>query len=631
MTRDRFALLLSLLIAISATYSTVIAQSVVRKPPPRDKNKPVAEKGAASERTAQSEERLAFAIQVVSSLADEARNYKDESLKVKVQARAADVLWNFNQERARAIFERAWDLAQRVDEDGRRAIEEQRRAFLSGKGGIGFIPPPPNLRAEVLRLTSIHDRTLAEKFLASMDEAEDRDKKENKIHRDWDPTEPPETIVKRLQLARQLLENGQTDSAVAFAQPGLNRITSDGTIFLVLLRQKNAALADQLFSTLLDRTAADPLADATSASLLASYALTPSVLVTFTRHGLLMNPWTSMLSPPQLAPSLRTKAFNTIGEVLMRHGSISELELTSAGLTGTCFTIRRLLPSFEQSSPSLASELHSRLNQLTQGKDDVVSPQQRSFMNAGFESKKSVEEPDDMLSRIERASSTRERNQLYAIAAQEAVLKNNPKARELADKIEDDEFRKAVRNFVDVVLINKAKEKRESEKALQLVRTAELSHFQRVWAYTEIAALLPSSTEEQAIDLITEAIDEAGRLEATNAERAEAWVAIATIAVRVDQARIEDMLPDVVKAVNKAEGYTGEENSFTVEFRAHSNIAKVSIPAPTISLANLFAFLGNDDLYRAATIANAIKSESPRAIALLASARSALNTKTAKK
>jgi hypothetical protein len=626
MTRDRFALLLSLVFATSANYSTAIAQSVVRNPPPGDRSKQIAAEAAVTERSAQSKERLAFAIQVVSSLADEARNYKDESLKVKVQARAADVLWNFNQERARAIFERAWDLAQRVDEDGRRAIEEQRRAFLSGKGGIGFIPPPPNLREEVLRLASQHDRSLAEKFLASMEEANDRDEKENKINRNSDPTEPPEAIAKRLQLARQLLENGQPDSAVAFAQPGLNRITSDGTIFLVLLRQKNAVLADRLFSTLLDRTAADPLADATSASLLASYALTPSILVTFTRRGLLMNQWTSELPPPQLAPSLRTKVFNTISQVLMRHGSISELELTSAGLSGTCFTIRRLLPSFEQSFPSLASDLHNRLNQLTQEKDEMVSPQQRSFMNAGFEPKKSVEEPDDTLSQIERASSTRERNQLYAVAAQKAAMKTDPKARELADKIDDDEFRKAVRNFVDVLLINKAKEKRESEKALQLVRTAELSHFQRVWAYTEIAALLPSSAEEQAIDLITEAIDEAGRLETSKPERAEAWVAIAMNAVRVDQARKEDMLLDVVKAVNQAEGYTGEESSFTVDFSVRSNIARVSIPAPTISLANLFAALGKDDLFRAANIAHSIKSESPRAIALLASARSVLNT-----
>jgi hypothetical protein len=106
MIRNCFALLICFSFVISATYSTVKAQSAERNSP-REKNKQTAAKVVASEKSAQSEERLAFAIQIVSSLADEARNYKDESLKVKVQARAADVLWNFNQERARAIFERA--------------------------------------------------------------------------------------------------------------------------------------------------------------------------------------------------------------------------------------------------------------------------------------------------------------------------------------------------------------------------------------------------------------------------------------------------------------------------------------------------------------------------------------------
>src|SRR6185295_9428440 len=97
-----------------------------------------------------------------------------------------------------------------------------------GQGSAGFIPPPPNLRAEVLRLASRNDRALAEDFLAKMEEENKRDEDESTTQRRWDPTEPPEAIVKRLQLARQLLENGETDKALAFAGPGLNRVTSPG-------------------------------------------------------------------------------------------------------------------------------------------------------------------------------------------------------------------------------------------------------------------------------------------------------------------------------------------------------------------------------------------------------------------
>ncbi len=159
----------------------------------------------------------------------------------------------------------------------------------------------------MLRLASLHDRTLAESYFAKMEEENKLDE-ENKEARRWDPTQPPEIVEKRLQLAQQLLENGETEKALLFAEPALNRVTSQGIILLVLLRQKNAAMADQIFSSLLERTVSDPIADSTSVSLLSSYVFTPSVLVTSTRNGLLMNPWTSTLPPPQLRPALRTRS-----------------------------------------------------------------------------------------------------------------------------------------------------------------------------------------------------------------------------------------------------------------------------------------------------------------------------------
>jgi hypothetical protein len=342
---------------------TANAQLSRNKPLPESKdNRP--KPSLESDNARLKEARLAFAIQVVSSLADEARGYKDESLRVRVQARAADVLWNVDRERARTLFDRAWEAAEIIDREGRRRNEEERNRFLSKRGGTGFIPAAPNLRGEVLRLASFHDRSLAEGFLAKMEEENKRDEEESTTARRWDPTEPPEAIVKRLQLARQLLENGETEKALIFAEPGLNRVTSQGVIFLVLLRQKNAGSADQLFASLLERTSNDPIADATSVSLLSCYVFTPSVLVTSTRNGLLMNPWTATLPPPQLSPALRAKFFFVGSQILLRPVDPPELELTSAGLAGTYFTIKRLLPLFEQNDPGMAVALQGRLNRL---------------------------------------------------------------------------------------------------------------------------------------------------------------------------------------------------------------------------------------------------------------------------
>ena len=299
---------------------------------------------------------------------------------------------------------------------------------------------------------------------------------------------------------------------------------------------------------------------------------------------------------------------------------------------GTYFTIRRLLPFFQQSSPSLASGLQDKLNQLGQGKDDIIPAQERSSLDAGFDSKKTAqEEPDDILSKIERAASTRERDNLYAVAAERATLQNDQKARELADKIEDEGFRRIVRKFVDVVLIRNALKKRDSAKALQLVPGAKLSHFQSVWCYTELAALLDPTRRQEALELLNQAISEAEHIEANTPENAEAWVDIAANALALDPARRAAILVDVVRAVNRTENYIGDEDSFLVEFRSSSKLKKVTIPVPKLSLANLFASMAKEDIHQTADMAQSIKNESARAIALLAAGQAVLEMKTVAK
>jgi hypothetical protein len=576
------------------------------------------------------EARVAFAIQVVSSLADEARLYKDESLSVRIQARAADVLWNADRERARALFVRAWEAAQSVDKEGLRRNKEERERFLTKRGGTGFISAPPNLRAEVLRLAYLRDSALAESFLAKMEEEDNREEQDAGKTSRWDPTEPPAAIAKRLQLARQLIESGETEKAIRIAQPGLDRVTAQGVIFLVLLRQKNARFADQIFDSLLDRSSGDPVADATSVSLLSTYVFTPSVFVTSTRNGLTMNPWTEELPPPQLSPELRAKFFSVASQILLRPLDPAALAQTSAGLAGTYFTIKRLLSFFEQNDASMAVALQSRLNTLASGSENLIPVSQRGFVDAGFKSNQQKEDdPEDALSRVDGAS-TKQRNHLYTMAARAAAMKNDPKGRELAAKIEDPDLKKNVSTFVDFMLVSKALQSKDSEKALRLARTGELSHLQRAWAYSELAALLKSSAPDDSMNLILEAGREAERTP-TSPEYAEAWVVVARRAAEIDPTEKWYKVSEVIKAVNRVSDYTGEENEISVGFQSQNNIVMVQVAAPTISLSALIAKLAEDDIYRAIATAKNVTSESPRALALLAGARVAFEKGVATK
>src|SRR5215203_3567533 len=134
--RLRFAAIASLCLALCAPIT--LAQTKKTKPAAEDPE-------AAQERT--------VAISLVSSLADEARSFKDETRRARVQARAADVLWDTDPERARELFRRAWEAAEIVDAEGaKKRAEEMKR--LEGEGEPVVVRGGPDLRSEVLRLVA---------------------------------------------------------------------------------------------------------------------------------------------------------------------------------------------------------------------------------------------------------------------------------------------------------------------------------------------------------------------------------------------------------------------------------------------------------------------------------------------
>src|SRR5215212_6028749 len=101
----------SLALVLSVTCSTVAQTQTVPQNSGRTKDRHDVSTTSQIE-TSTKLNQWNFAIQLVSALADDARNFKDDTLKVQVQARVADVLWNVDRVRARALFERAWEAAE---------------------------------------------------------------------------------------------------------------------------------------------------------------------------------------------------------------------------------------------------------------------------------------------------------------------------------------------------------------------------------------------------------------------------------------------------------------------------------------------------------------------------------------
>src|SRR5216684_5214742 len=123
-----------LAVALALLFPLVLVDGQINKEPEqtnRQKSKPTVSKDQAAKGAAVAEpdpevaQRRTTAISLLTALADDARSFKDQALRARVQARAADALWTTEPERARDLFHRAWDAAEIGDaEMARRTAEE---------------------------------------------------------------------------------------------------------------------------------------------------------------------------------------------------------------------------------------------------------------------------------------------------------------------------------------------------------------------------------------------------------------------------------------------------------------------------------------------------------------------------
>jgi hypothetical protein len=311
--------------------------------------------------------RRASAVSLAASLAEEARTYRDAALGARVQARAADALWDADRERARTLFRRAWDAAESADRAAESLTPEERRGR-----------PVPFVRREVLSLAAKHDQALGEEFLSKMDEARKSEESANTNApttpnaqppgQRFNPDQPPAAMAQRLSVAQQLLDGGDAERAVLFADAALYPVNTFGMSFLNTLREKNASAADQRFSSLLMRAVSDPAADANSVSLLSSYPFTPYLYITVRPTG---NSHTRQfrgnIAPPQeMDPKVRAAFLNAAAQILLRPLPPPEQDRSTSGRMGAYVVTTRMAPLFEQFMPDKAPAIRARQSQLTQ-------------------------------------------------------------------------------------------------------------------------------------------------------------------------------------------------------------------------------------------------------------------------
>jgi hypothetical protein len=339
--------LISLLV-FSVLASTAFGQpNDARKPASAEVAKAKNEKDLEAERILR--ERRANAQSLLISLAADATNYTDQVLRARTLARVADVLWDADPDRARAMFRKAWDAAEVVDDENRRITLEEIKQQEAKRGSVA-VTRRPSIRNEVLRLVARRDRALGEELLSKLSADKEREANELADRKRSDPFNSPESITQRLNLARQLLST-DVQRALQFADPVLTTVSRDVIDFLSYLREKDAASADQRFAALLSRAASDVQSDANTVSILSSYVFTPHVFITFSADG--GATWQSSrdTAPVDMSAELRATFLRIGADILLRPLAPPGQDQTTSGITGKYFVLKRLMPLFEQYAP----------------------------------------------------------------------------------------------------------------------------------------------------------------------------------------------------------------------------------------------------------------------------------------
>src|ERR1051325_3574627 len=592
--------------------------------------KPAPPKTAAATTATNAEElkeRRARARSLLVSLSTDARTFHDQTLRARSLARIADALWKIDPEQGRLLFRKAWDAAEVADQESEKKLQEEIALQRSRTGGGYAINLPPNVRREVLRLAAKHDRVLGEEFLEKLrvqklEAANSATSKPNS-----NPNRLSDVLGQRLEVARELMQAGELDRAIQFADPALAMVTMESLNFLSYVREKNPAAAYARYSALLASSANNAQADANTVSLLASYIFTPHLFMTFTDGGTSSSQSAATIIPANVAPELRTAFFQTAAAILLRPlPAPGQPNQSSAGLDGKYLVIKRLLPFFEQSAPpAMVESLRGHLNALQTIASDTARRYDEDQLNRGIKPERgTTDREESLLDRIEHAKTSAERDSLYIELSAITAGKGDMRAREYASKLEDPEARKQVQVYVDASLAIRLVDKKQTDQALELVHKGELNQLLKAWVLTECAKQLVKTDHDQALELIDEAATEARRIDVSDPSLPRALIAVAYALNVIDRERVWDATFDAVKAANSGEGFTGEDGDIVAKFQSKGHSSVHTNDVPEFDLDGIFRDLALQDYDRAVELARGFQAEGPRAVATIAIARAIL-------
>lgn len=607
---------------------------------------------AASKDAAQQEEqqrqkaRRAEAVALLNEAAASARLFDDLFYRARVQALAADALWDADERDARALFRRAWDSAAASDK-----AEREEAANQAGAASITSQPLITEARDEVFLKAAARDTSLAEVFLKELAKETTEDKSNAQSRQPSTGRNPWHELggidAERLAYAFELLAQGDSNSAAQLASPLISRgISADLVAFIIRLRERNASAADRLYRQLLLQARTDAGADANSLLLLSAPLVSPTRLVVVDERGSLQfrplpRSAAELPEQPPFGQDMRQAFYQTFAQLLLRPLTQRAGAVQTQQSFALYIAIGRLLPFFEREAAQYAPELRARERALA----EALDAGRRDQLAAHFDPTRATAESagGDPLrvsyEQLARATGVEVRDPILARIVRAAARKRLwDRARRAASEIENQDTRRAALSFVAVSQISDLArayaedQEYDYEGIIKFLNGADVPPLAQAWGLTEAALIAARHTEKTRPELIIldEAERFAARTEAKTKERVAAYAIIARAAARLEEQRAWRLLSEVVKAANAVEDFAGDEISLDIRATAGEPTPAApdndfSVRSEAFRFDQIFATMARLDMTKTAAEARTLTGRVPQAFAYIAIARTVLD------
>jgi hypothetical protein len=538
---------------------------------------------------------------------DATRTFDDPVQRIAVLIRAADLLWPYQQERARSAFTEALDLArQNFNEKGDKPRRE-------GHLIVGV----PDQRYAVISTIAQRDSVWAHKL---SQELLDEETKADTEKTTKDAEQDARTNEKLLGSALSLLSPDQ-DAALTFARASLRYpATMLLPMFLYKLSEVNRPAADGFYGEALNAYADAPME---RFLYLSSYAFGND-------HEAGEVPMTTTYTVPKnFSPTLALERL-FVRTLLRRAQQITEnpnpasvdWHLTDAQQTWLAFTrlelqIEKSLPEMIEAVRQARGSVFTILNQTDQQKvsGTVTERPLRSF--------------DELVEEAERQSDPQRREGGLVTAV--LWQGNSQTIERLVDvlaKLSDSSLRD---KLLDWLYFDRSQQA-IGEKKLDVAKTraAKVTELdQRAYLYLKIAeeSIKSTKNDAEARELLEEVLGAAAKAPDTQV-KGRALLGVAYLYTKVDASRSIGVLSDAVKSINRIESpdFSNDDAGRRIEGPGFG--AYATMRTPGFSPENGFREVGKYDFDGALYLAGNFANKRLRAMTTLALVEECLRSQT---